>query len=232
MGERKTNLNSKRRLRNILLTFLVTAIFIAILFVSAGNLAWFWGWILAGIMIVSNLVGVLLVDPRLLEERSGVKSGSKREDILLASIMGRLGPLAIVITAGLDFRFGWSGSFPSVLAVLGITFYTLGVALPLWAMRENRFFSSVVRIQRERGHHVITTGPYRLVRHPGYLGSIVSMLAVPFALASYWALIPAVITDIVSFVRTVLEDNILKRELEGYSKYAEKVRHRLIPGIW
>ena len=232
MSERKTNLNSKRKLRNLLLTFLVTAIFIAVLFISAGNFAWFWGWILSGIMIVSNVVGVILLDPELLEERTGVKSGSKRKDILLASIMGRFGPLAIIITAGLDFRFDWSGSFPPVLAVPGIIFYALGVSLPLWAMRENRFFSSVVRIQRERGHHVITTGPYRLVRHPGYLGSVVAMLAVPFALTSYWALIPAVITDMVSIIRTALEDNILKRELEGYSKYAEKVRHRLIPDIW
>jgi len=232
MGQVVNTPNRKRRLRNILLTFLVTTIFIAILFVSAGSLAWFWGWLLAIIMIVSNAVGVMISDPDLLEERTGVKSGSKREDILLASIMGRLGPLGIIITAGLDFRFGWSEPLPPVLAILGIVFYTLGVALPLWAMRENRFFSSVVRIQRERGHHVITTGPYRLVRHPGYLGSVVSMLALPFALTSYWAFIPAVITDIVSFVRTGLEDNTLKRELEGYSQYAERIRYRLIPGIW
>jgi protein-S-isoprenylcysteine O-methyltransferase Ste14 len=99
-------------------------------------------------------------------------------------------------------------------------------------MRENRFFSSVVRIQRERGHYVITTGLYRLVRHPGYLGSVVAMFALPFALTSYWALIPAVITNIISLIRIVLEDNTLKRELEGYSQYTEKVRHRLIPGIW
>jgi protein-S-isoprenylcysteine O-methyltransferase Ste14 len=183
-------------------------------------------------MIVSNVVGVLFLNPELLEERTGVKSGSKREYILLASIMGRLGPLTIIIIAGLDFRSDWSGPFPPVLAVLGNIFYALGVSPPLRAMRENRFFSSVVRIQRERGHHVITTGPYRLVRHPGYLGSVVAMLALPFALTSYWALIPAVITDIVSFIRTALEDNILKRELEGYYKYAEKVRHRLMPGIW
>lgn len=232
MSDSSTNLNRKRKLRNILLTFVVTIIFVAILFISAGSLAWSWGWVLAGIMIVGNVVGVLLLDPRLLEERIGIKSGSKREDILLSSIMGRLGPLAIIIIAGLDFRFSWSGPFPPALAVLGIISYTLGVALALWSMRENRFFSSVVRIQIERGHHVVTTGPYQLVRHPGYLGSVVSILALSLALTSYWSLIPAVITDIISFVRTVLEDNTLKRELEGYSQYAERVRHRLVPGIW
>jgi len=212
--------------------FLGTLIFTTILFVSSGSLAWTWGWVLVGIMIANNVVSLLLLDPGLLEERTGVKRGSKREDILLASIMGRLGPLGIIITAGLDFRFGWSTPFPAVLAVLGLVFVIIGDVLTLWAMRENRFFSSVVRIQRERGHYVITTGPYRVVRHPGYLASVIVMLALPFALASYWTLIPAIATIIVSFIRTVLEDNTLKRELEGYSRYAERVRFRLVPGIW
>ncbi|MDD5038579.1 MAG: isoprenylcysteine carboxylmethyltransferase family protein [Dehalococcoidales bacterium] len=232
MGGAVNTLSHKRILRNVLLTFLVAVVFIAVLFAFAGSLAWFWGWILAGIMIVANVTGILLLAPGLLEERTCVKSGYKRWDILLASIIGRLGPLAVIITAGLDFHFGWSGAFPLMLPVLGLVLCISGYVFSLWAMRENKFFSSVVRIQKERGHHVITTGPYQIVRHPGYSGSIMLMVALPFVLTSYWALIPAVITVIVSFVRTVLEDNTLKRELAGYSRYAERVRYRLISGIW
>ena len=226
------NPNRKRRLRNILLLFLVTVIFITVLFVSAGSLTWFWGWMWASIIIIYNIVGILLLDPELLEERTGIKSNFKRVDIFLALIMGRLGPLAIIITSGLDFRFGWSGSSPLVATVLGIVFLILGYFLVLWTMKENRFFSSVVRIQRERGHHVITTGPYKIVRHPGYLGSIICTIGLPFALTSYWALIPAAITIIFSVFRTVLEDDTLKHELENYSNYTGSVRYRLIPGIW
>lgn len=232
MGDAINIPNRKRRLRNMLLLFLPIVIFATVLFVTAGSLAWIWGWVLVGIMITVYIVGVLLVAPGLLEERIGVKSGFKRGDILLSLIMGRLGPLAVIVTSGLDFRFGWSGPSRLVLAVSGIVFIMFGYVLTLWATRENTFFSSVVRLQRERSHHVITTGPYRIVRHPGYLGSVVFIIALPFALTSYWALIPAVTTVIVSFVRTILEDNTLKQELEGYSQYAERVRFRLIPGIW
>jgi len=232
MGDAVNIPNRKRRLRNILLMLLVAPVFIIVSFVFAGSLDWIGGWIVAGIMIAGSVVGILLVDPGLLEERIGVKGGYKHWDVLLASIMGRLGPLAIIITSGLDFRFGWSRLFPTVLAVLGLVLYASGYVLALWAMRENRFFSSVVRIQSDRGHHVITTGPYRIVRHPGYSGGVVCLLVLPLALASYWALIPAVITVIVSLIRTVLEDNTLKRELDGYSQYSESVRYRLIPGIW
>jgi protein-S-isoprenylcysteine O-methyltransferase Ste14 len=232
MKQTSNNPNRKQRLRSTLLLFLVSVIFIIILFVSAGSLTWFWGWMWTGIIIIYNIIGIMLLDPGLLEERTGIKSGIKRVDIFLALIMGRLGPLAIIITSGLDFRFGWSGSFPLVLAVLGIVFLILGYFLVLWAMKENRFFSSVIRIQRERGHQVITTGPYQIVRHPGYLGSIIYTIGLPFALTSYWALIPAIVIIIFSILRTVLEDNILKQKLENYSNYAESVRYRLIPGIW
>lgn len=232
MGNTANTPTSKPRLP-FLLVLLANVIFIAVLFfLSAGSLAWIQGWIVASIMFTGNVVGTLLIDPEMLQKPAGAKSGDRPDDALLASIMGRLGPIVIIITSGLDFRFGWSEPFPPVLAILGLIFFTLGDVLTLWATKENRFFSSVVLIQKERGHHVITTGPYRIVRHPGYLGSIIFLLAMPFALASYWALIPAVITIIVSFVRTDREDNTLKRELEGYSRYAERVRYRIIPGVW
>jgi len=232
MVDAENNLSRKRKLRNIFLSFLVTLIFSSVLFIAAGSLAWIWGWVLVFVMLTGNTLGVVLLDPGLLEERTGVKSGYKRGDALLAIIMGRLGPLAVIIVSGLDFRFGWSAPFPGALAVLGFVFLIIGYTPTLWAMRENRFFSSVVRIQKERGHYVITTGPYRIVRHPGYLGSVIYMLALPFALTSYWALVPVVATTIIAIVRTALEDHTLKRELEGYAQYAERVRYCLLPGVW
>ena len=232
MAKIENNLKWKRRLRNIVLTFLATFIFIAILFIAAGSMTWINGWVLVLVMLAGNVSGVVLVDPGLLEERIGIKSGLKREDVLFAIMMGRFGPLSTIILAGLDFRFGWSASFPIVLVVVGFFFFVIGFAITLWATKENKFFSSVVRIQKERGHYVITTGPYRIVRHPGYLGSVIYILALPFALTSYWALIPAAATNIIAIVRTTLEDYTLKRELEGYTQYAEQVRYRLLPGIW
>lgn len=232
MNAEATNPSRRRTLRNIVLSFLVTLIFIAILFISAGSFTWLWGWAVAAIMLAGNVLGVVLIDPGLMEERVGIKSGTKRWDIPLATIMGRLGPLATLIVAGLDFRFGWSMALPEAYSIIGLLFMVLSYVPTLWAMRENRFFSGVVRIQTERGHHVVATGPYHFVRHPGYLGSIIYMLALPFALTSLWALIPAVIANIFAIVRTVLEDATLRQELQGYAEYAKHVRYRLLPGIW
>ena len=222
----------KRKIRNIGLILLVTVIFLAVLFVAAGSMLWVNAWVLTGIILAGFVVGVVSVDPSLLEERVGIKSGVKREDIFFSVMMGRLGPLSTYIIAGLDFRFGWSASFPLVLVVAGFVSYIIGFAILLWATKENKFFSSVVRIQKERGHYAITGGPYRLVRHPGYLGSIINTLALPIALASLWAFIPAIATSIIAIIRTFLEDNTLSKELEGYSTYMKHVKFRLLPGIW
>jgi protein-S-isoprenylcysteine O-methyltransferase Ste14 len=232
MNEGVGNLSWKHKLRNILLSFLVMLVFMAVLFIAAGTVEWFWGWMLALVMLAGNIIGVLVLDPALIEERTGVKQGYQCRDYPLAFIVGILGPLAVLIVAGLDFRFGWTGLFSDIYAVLGLAFAIAGYAFDLWAMHENKFFSGVVRIQEERGHYVISTGPYRFVRHPGYSGIIVWMLAMPFGLESCWALIPAAATIIVVVVRTAFEDDTLKRELKGYTKYAQRVRYRLLPGVW
>jgi protein-S-isoprenylcysteine O-methyltransferase Ste14 len=222
----------KRKIRNIGLILLGTVVFLAVLFVTAGSMLWVNAWVLTGIILAGFVVGVVSVDPSLLQERVGIKSSVKREDIFFSVMMGRLGPLSTYIIAGLDFRFGWSASFLLALVVAGFVSYIIGFAILLWATKENKFFSSVVRIQKERGHYVITNGPYRLVRHPGYLGSIIYMLGLPFALASYWAIIPAIATNIIAVIRTFLEDRILRRELEGYTTYVDQVKYRLLPGVW
>jgi len=232
MSEGTGNLSWKRKLRNIFLSFVVLLVFVAVFFISAGTFKWLWGWMIVVVMMAGTVIGVLVLDPDLIEERTGVKQGYQRRDYPLAFIVGRLGPLALLVVAGLDYRFGWTGFIPDIYAVLGLAFVIAGYAFDLWAMQVNKFFSGVVRIQEERGHHVVSTGPYRLVRHPGYLGIVVFMLAMPFALKSYWALIPAVATVVVTVVRTALEDDTLKRELKGYTEYSQRVRYRLLPGVW
>ncbi len=138
----------------------------------------------------------------------------------------------MVIVAGLDHRYGWSPVIPLWLVVIGFILITLGYAFAAWALAENRFFYSVVCIQKDRGHVVCDTGPYRLVRHPGYAGNIPPLLGVVLALGSVWTLIPAAAALIVTVIRTVLEDQTLQEELPGYRDYARRVRYRLIPGLY
>jgi protein-S-isoprenylcysteine O-methyltransferase Ste14 len=137
-----------------------------------------------------------------------------------------------MIVAGLDHRFGWSPVFPLWLIVLGIFLTALGYAISAWAFIENRFFSSVVRIQTERGHVVCDSGPYRIVRHPGYAGNILPLLGIVLALGSVWTVIPAVVALVIAILRTALEDRTLQEELLGYREYAHHVRYRLFPGIY
>ena len=134
--------------------------------------------------------------------------------------------------AGLDHRFGWSPVFPLWLIVLGFLLISLGYAFAAWALIENRFFSSVVRIQVDRGHVVCDSGPYRVVRHPGYAGNMLALLGIVLALNSMWTLIPATVALIIAVIRTVLEDQTLQDELPGYRDYARRVRYRLIPWIY
>jgi len=134
--------------------------------------------------------------------------------------------------AGLDHRYTWSSLFPPWLIVTGFILISLGYAFAAWAFAENRFFSSVVRIQTDRGHAVCDSGPYRFVRHPGYAGSILALFGIVLALGSVWTLVPAVVASIIAVIRTVLEDQTLQKDLPGFRDYAQRVRYRLIPGIY
>jgi protein-S-isoprenylcysteine O-methyltransferase Ste14 len=116
--------------------------------------------------------------------------------------------------------------------VLGYVLLCLGFVLSIWVYKVNKFAEPTVRIQTERGHKVIDTGPYAIVRHPLYLGGLIMFAGVPLALGSYWALIPTAVGTVVIIVRTVLEDRTLQEELAGYKEYAARVRYRLIPGVW
>jgi protein-S-isoprenylcysteine O-methyltransferase Ste14 len=138
-----------------------------------------------------------------------------------------------MLIGGLDAgRYGWSPKFSWWVYILSTLVYLFGQAIFLWAKRTNRFFSAVVRIQKDRGQQVCQEGPYKYVRHPGYIGGIFFTILTPILLGSLWGLIPQGIVIVYMIVRTKLEDDTLKKELPGYVEYANKVKYRLVPGIW
>jgi protein-S-isoprenylcysteine O-methyltransferase Ste14 len=148
-------------------------------------------------------------------------------------VLGGSSYFAHLVIACLDVgRFHWSNSVPRGLQVAALVLFAVSWLLATWAMAVNRFFSSVVRIQDERGHNLVTVGPYRYVRHPGYLGAIIGMPASAIALGSWWSLVPAAVVSLVVFRRLVVEDAFLKDHLDGYRNYMHRVRYRLLPGIW
>ena len=220
-------------LRGFTLLWVYLGSLTAILFLSFGSVDWPMGWASLGMYTAISLVNFFLVDPELVRERSRLREGVHKRDTLLASVSFLFFfPVTLAIT-GIDVgRLGWSPPLPLLLRLLALLLFTLGNALGSWAMVTNRFFSTFVRIQEDRSHEVVTRGPYRYVRHPGYAGTILAAIALPLALGSLWALIPACIGAAGFVVRTDLEDKTLRQDLGGYLEYADRVRHRLIPGIW
>jgi protein-S-isoprenylcysteine O-methyltransferase Ste14 len=121
---------------------------------------------------------------------------------------------------------------PAWLYVLGALVFLLGNAILLWARYTNRFFSSMVRIQTDRGHTVCKAGPYRYVRHPGYVGGILMALGMGIVLGSWWACVPQLLASTLLVWRTSREDQTLQAELPGYGEYTRETRYRLLPGVW
>lgn len=213
----------------------VTVFFIlALLFVPAGTLKWPEAWILL-LFYFTAVSGVLIwmkiKAPGLLKERMSRKKDVKSWD---KTIMTAYSFLLIILLAvpGLDaVRFGWS-EVPLVIKALGFIGYIPALSFAFWAMKENAYSSDVVRIQEDRGHTVCTTGPYRFVRHPMYVGVILFVLCFPLSLGSLYSFIPASLIIVLFIIRTSLEDKTLLEELPGYKEYAQKVRYRLLPGVW
>jgi len=220
-------------LRSLIRLLLFILLLAAFLFIPAGRLDWYAAWALLAYYTVFMLITLFLVDPELIEERTHLKPGAKRWDFVLVGLVIFFLFPAVFIVAGLDAgRFHWSPPFPVWLQAFAFIVLAVASAVQTWAMVTNKFFSSFVRIQKERGHYVVTGGPYHYVRHPGYTGMILVSISIPILLGSLWALIPAVIGDIILIIRTVLEDETLKNELDGYREYASQVRYRLLPGVW
>ena len=215
----------------------VYAFHAGVLLLCGNDWGWWQGWAYS-VLFASAGIGMRLWaerrHPGLMAERTQLSRapGVKSWDRLLAPLMVLSLGLPLFVVAGLDHRFGWSPDYPSWLNILGWVLAAAGYGFTGWAFLENRFFSSVVRIQSERGHVVCDTGPYRIVRHPGYSGSVLPPFAMALALDSVWVLIPATAAVVIAVVRTALEDRTLQKELPGYREYADRVRYRLIPGIY
>lgn len=209
-------------------------LFAVFIFWPAGTLAWAAGWVYFGTVSASfliNLAFISRVNAELIEHRMRLGSGTKNWDKILMSGLSFVF-LGIYVVAGFDaVRYEWSTMSPW-LWPLGMAIFAPGAALVTWSMGVNPFFEKSVRIQTERGHHVIDSGPYRFVRHPGYLGFFGWTLSIPLLLGSWWAFIPAFLSVVGMVIRTALEDRTLRRELAGYDAYAREVRYRLVPGLW
>ncbi len=179
-------------------------------------------------------LAILGKNPDLITERIEALKRDNIEpwDRVFVPVLGVLLPTAAVLLAGLDRRFGWSPELPLWSQAGAYIPMTLGALLAQWAVMANPYFSAVVRIQEERGHRVVATGPYRFVRHPGYAGGLLFHLFIPFALGSLWTFLPVFANLVLTVVRTSLEDKTLLRKLAGYREYATETRRRLLPGIW
>lgn len=208
-----------------------------ILFICGGEIFWWQAWLYSLLVFGAGVGGRMRAErrhPGLMAERQNIENIRNAEpwDRVLAPLMAVSIGFPMVVVAGLDQRNNWSPEFPLWLTVLGFLMISAGYGFAAWALVENRFFSSVVRIQKDRGHVVCDTGPYRYVRHPGYAGNIPPLFGIVLALGSVWALIPAVFALGITVIRTVLEDRALQEDLPGYKDYARRVHFRLLPGVW
>ena len=210
---------------------------VIVLLISGWDAGWWQAWLYSVIFVVAGIVPRIWAEkrhPGLMAERGsfGKEKDVKSWDKWLAPLMAVSMTFPLLIVSGLDHQFGWSAEFPTWVNILGFILITIGYAFAGWALAENRFFSSVVRIQKDRGHEVCDSGPYRIVRHPGYAGNVLALPGIVLALGSVWTIIPVIIALIIAVIRTILEDKTLQEELPGYQDYVDRVQHRLIPGVF
>jgi protein-S-isoprenylcysteine O-methyltransferase Ste14 len=211
-----------------------TLLFFSILFISAGRIDYLQGliYVILGLIMAVLSYTVFRIDDDLLKERGKPGEGAKKWDKIILGL-SFLVTIAMFITAGLDSgRYQWSPDFHLSLCGLGIILTMSGQLLFLVAQKQNKFFSSTVRIQTDREHVVCDTGLYKIVRHPAYLGSIIQSLGFPLLFGSLWSMIPISLSIILLITRTGLEDKTLRNELKGYTEYTLKTRYRIIPYIW
>jgi protein-S-isoprenylcysteine O-methyltransferase Ste14 len=214
--------------------FISSLFFSIVLFVSAGRINYHQGWVYLFTSFTTTLMNVLAIkaNPELMNERANPGEGIKPWDKFILGL-SLLVFVATMILAGLDSgRYQLSPQAPWIVTALGMFFMISGQTIFLAARKENKFFSTVMRIQKDREHTVCESGLYRVIRHPGYLGMIISTIGLPLILCSLWSAIPIFVSIVLLIVRTILEDDTLKIELDGYTEYIKKTPYRLIPWIW
>jgi protein-S-isoprenylcysteine O-methyltransferase Ste14 len=236
MEEIMTQQNKPVIWRTIVQMVIVVVIAPFIPLIISARWDWWQAWAYAVSSILAFAISRLIVarkHPDLIAERARFMDAkdTKPWDKILAPLLG-LGSILILVVAGLDKYYGWSSASNSALNLVALIGIVLGYGFSSWALIENRFFAGTVRIQTERGHYVISTGPYRIVRHPGYAGGLFGYVFIPLLLDSFWAWIPTILLAVVMITRTALEDKTLQAELPGYKEFAQKTRYRLLPGIW
>lgn len=212
----------------------LTLALLVLIFLPAGTIAWRPGWVLLFVLILAfGASGLVLawVNPVIYRARSRIQPGTKSWDkSLLALILPAM--TAVLPVAALDAgRFHWS-QVPAWWVPGGYIAVLAGIAVTGWAQAVNPFFEPGVRIQAERHQRVIDSGPYRFVRHPGYIAALFLFIGMALALGSFWALVPAALASALLVLRTAWEDRLLRSELAGYDDYARRVRWRLVPGLW
>lgn len=230
----KTGLSSELLRKNLIMIFVIFFVLLALVFGSAGTIFWLNGWILIITFfccICFNFIVLLKINPEVIKERSSIPKEAKKWDIVLVSLW-TIAVLSSLVISGLDEKYQWSKFISGYWIYFGIVLVILGDFFVLWAMVVNRWFTKVVAVQSDRGHQVITSGPYQYVRHPGYVGAVAIWIGTPLILGSLWAFLPVLISTLILVIRTKWEDDTLQEELAGYKNYAAKVKYRLIPGVW
>ena len=234
LTNKSTGLN-RQGVRGIIVQAILIIIGFVILFISAGQIDWVNGWVYVGLLsIIQIVITVTLakVNPQLLNERGSlVKQGAKGFDKVFLALYPILSFGNLVVMGFDAVRYQWS-SMPVWLGAAGVVMIILASVLATWAMAVNKFFEWLVRIQDDRNQYVCMDGPYKVIRHPGYAGLIISVIAQPLILGSYWGLVAYGLLAVIIVVRTALEDRTLQNELTGYREYAQKVRYRLLPLVW
>ena len=220
------------KIRVIVRAILFLGIMFAVLFISAARWDYWYGWAYFILCVYGYLFNWILIPSDLLQERFKPGLGTKKWDYVFHAFYFPL-TYTIPLVAALDGgRYHWTGEFPLWIKVLAFVVIFLGYSLEILSVWTNRFFSTTVRIQKDRGHFVIDKGPYAFIRHPGYAASIISSFCIAIGLNSLWTLIPAGLYALLLITRTALEDSTLQKELRGYADYAARVKYRLLPGIW
>ena len=206
-----------------------------VLMLSAGRWDWGAGWLYVFIFLAFDAATALVViphSPGLLIERSRRTPDVKNWDKVIMPLAAGIIPLVGWVLAGLNERWSWAPPVSPEAQLTGFILTLIGHGIIVWAMSANAYFSPMVRIQGERGHQVADGGPYGIIRHPGYLGAILFTLGIPLLLESWWALIPGLLSVVLYFVRTALEDQTLINELPGYADYVGRVKFKILPGVW